>query len=77
MYPKNFNRDQVTVFLLTYCAYVCYYISRKPLSVVKSTLIDCGGGEEEDGNNTICTSYISKRKERQSLFTTNQSYDNF
>ena len=54
------------MFLLTYGAYVCYYVSRKPLSVVKSTLIDCSGRNDSvaDGNDTetsACRSYIGEK----------------
>ncbi len=63
------SRNQAMTFSLTFFAYVCYYISRKPLSVAKAELINCGvggggggGGGGGHHNETVsnCSSFISE-----------------
>ncbi len=44
------------ILFLTFFAYTCYHMSRKPISVVKTRLLNC----TELGNTTTCTSFISK-----------------
>ena len=58
------------ILLMTFVAYTCYHMSRKPISVVKNVLIDCGGENTSDvcsihepataENNATCTSFIEQ-----------------
>lgn len=60
---------------LTFVAYTCYHLSRKPISVVKGQLVNCSDDAERPPsvvgihiatmlsaktNETNCTSFISK-----------------
>ncbi|TRY78198.1 hypothetical protein TCAL_06762 [Tigriopus californicus] len=45
------------ILFLTYVAYTCYHMSRKPISVVKTILLNCTESAGEKGN---CTSFIDQ-----------------
>ena len=43
--PDRFSRYRCLVLGLTFLAYTCYHMSRKPISVVKPQLLNCTGDE--------------------------------
>ena len=44
--PACSSRYRASVLLLTFVAYTCYHMSRKPISVVKTRLLNCTGEDE-------------------------------
>ena len=51
-----FFSHRLFVLFLTFCAYVCYHASRKPISVVKNELCHCSA----INGSSNCTSWICK-----------------
>ncbi len=69
------SRYRCAILLMTFVAYVCYHMSRKPISVVKTRLLNCTGDEGSDyanaghgnivipgsqDNDSVCSSFICK-----------------
>lgn len=52
--PRSYK---VSVLVVTYLAYMCYHMTRKPISVVKAVLQNCTDVHEDHG--VAVTSYIS------------------
>ncbi len=49
LYEVNrFSRYRMAILAMTFVAYTCYHMSRKPISVVKTRLLNCTGDEGSD-----------------------------
>jgi len=45
VFCKSHYRYRIIILLATFLAYTCYHMSRKPISVVKTRLLNCTGDD--------------------------------
>ena len=60
-----FRSYKVSVLIITYLAYMCYHMTRKPISVVKAVLENCTDHVSTEGTAVEASSFMST-SERQS-----------